>query len=133
MLINYTNHPSELWSEKQKKVAIENYGEIIDIPFCSVNPDWSEEEVYEIACREYEKILKRIENKKSTVLCQGEFTLSFLLIKFLIWKKIEVVSAVSNRVVEERIENGVHKKTAIFEFQGFRSYDTRNFPGDKKD
>lgn len=132
MLINYTNHPSEFWSESQKRVAIEKYEEIVDIPFCSVNPSWTEEEVYDVACKEYEKILKRVGDKKCVVLCQGEATLSFLLIKFLMWKKIEVVSTVSNRVAEEKIENGVYKKTAIFEFQGFRSYDTRNFPGDIK-
>lgn len=132
MLINYTNHPSELWSENQKRVAIEKYEEIVDIPFCSVNPNWTEEEVYEMACKEYEKILGKIGNKKCVVLCQGEFSLSFLLIKFLMWKGIEVVSAVSNRVVEEKIEDGVYKKMAVFEFQGFRPYDIRNFPGDTK-
>lgn len=133
MLINYTNHLSKNWSKEQTMAAQERYGEIIDIPFLNVVPDWTEEEVYKAACKEYKKIVEaigedKLQDESTAVLCQGEFTLSFLIIKFLMWKKIKVISTVSNRVVEEKVEDGISKKIAIFRFLGFRAYDSRNFP-----
>ena len=38
MFVNFSNHPSSLWSENQRKEA-EKYGEIVDLKFPSVNPD----------------------------------------------------------------------------------------------
>lgn len=131
MLINYTNHPSKNWSKEQIGAAEQKYEEILDIPFLNVVPSWTEEEVYRAACEEYKKIIKiigeeKLQEETTAVLCQGEFTLSFLIIKFLMSRNIKVISAVSNRIVEEKEENGITKKVATFKFLGFRSYDSRN-------
>lgn len=133
MLINYTNHPSKNWSREQTVMAKENYEEIFDIPFLNVVPSWTEEDIYKVACEEYKKIVEvigeeKLQDEKTAVLCQGEFTLSFLIIKFLMSRKIRVISTVSNRIVEEKVENGISKKITIFKFLGFRAYDSRNFP-----
>ena len=56
MFINYTNHKSSGWGEKQKAAA-EKYGEIIDLDFPNVSPEWSEEELYQLADQECGKIL----------------------------------------------------------------------------
>lgn len=135
MLINYTNHPSKDWSREQTIAAKENYEEILDIPFLNVVPSWTEEDIYRVACEEYKKIVEEIgedklQDKKTAVLCQGEFTLSFLIIKFLMSRNIKVISTVSNRIVEEKIEDGISKKVTIFKFLGFRAYDSRNCPNE---
>lgn len=128
MFINYTNHTSELWSEKQKKAAME-YGEIIDIPFPSISPLMKEEDIYILAGNECKKIRDRLNpSEKNAVLCQGEFNLTFLLVKFLHAqdKNLRVFSAVSERKVKERVEGNVSLKEVEFCFQGFREYDRRN-------
>lgn len=140
MLINYTNHPSALWSKKQTEISTRQYGKIIDVAFRSVAPSWDEEKVYQVACEEYKRILDTIKTtekqekeesnkaqQQTAVLCQGEATLSFLLVKFLMQNNIKVISAVSERITKEEVENGICKKTLLFEFQGYREYDGRNF------
>ena len=37
MFINYTNHPSDAWGEKQREEA-SKYGEILDIHFPDISP-----------------------------------------------------------------------------------------------
>ena len=37
MFINYTNHPSASWGEKQTDEA-KKYGEIVDMPFPNISP-----------------------------------------------------------------------------------------------
>ena len=33
VFVNFSNHPSLRWSDEQLKVARQQYGEIIDVPF----------------------------------------------------------------------------------------------------
>ena len=47
MFINFSNHPSRAWVKTQLYAEME-YGEVIDIPFPSVNPYSNEEEIYKI-------------------------------------------------------------------------------------
>ena len=49
MLVNFTNHPYHCWSDIQKKVAEENYGQVIDISFTVVDPLYNEEEIMRMA------------------------------------------------------------------------------------
>lgn len=35
--VNFTNHPSEYWEEKQLKEALK-YGKIYDLPFPAIDP-----------------------------------------------------------------------------------------------
>lgn len=38
MLLNLSNHPSDLWTEQQTKTARQLYGRLIDSPFSNVDP-----------------------------------------------------------------------------------------------
>ena len=117
--INYTNHPSRSWSENQIEAA-RKYGEIQDIPFPSVNANMDEKEVRKMAEEEVRKILGY---NPGCVLCQGEFTLAYGVIKILREKKVKVVAACSERIAEEKnLSNGVLEKTSRFRFVRFREY-----------
>lgn len=41
MLINFTNHPSALWSAEQKAAA-QVYGKVIDLAFPAIDPATNE-------------------------------------------------------------------------------------------
>ena len=128
MFINYTNHNSSGWGEKQKAEA-EKYGEIVNFDFPNVSPELTKEELYQLANAECKKILALLDEKQarenSAVLCQGECALNFLIVKFLLSEKIKVVTAVTERNVEEVTHGEVVEKRSKFVFQKFRSYDDR--------
>ena len=116
--VNFSNHPLSGWNSEQIKAA-EEYGEIVDLAFPSVEPDLSEEEVLLRAEESVEKILSL---EPEIVLCQGEFTLAFAVVSKLLKRGIRVVAACSKRVVsEEKTDEGI-KKTAVFVFARFREY-----------
>lgn len=112
--INFTNHKSEAWEQKQIDAARE-YGEIMDIPFPNVDPQCSEQEIKEIGeqcCREI------LWHNPEAVLCQGEFTLTVEIVQRLKSAGVRVLAACSERVVTER--EGI--KTSVFRFVRFREY-----------
>ena len=47
MFINYTNHPSASWGEKQTKEA-KKYGEIRDVLFPNISPQMTVQELTEL-------------------------------------------------------------------------------------
>jgi len=49
MFINFSNHPSSMWGEKQKTEA-EKYGLIEDLPFPAVSAHADRKEVQDLAC-----------------------------------------------------------------------------------
>ena len=55
ILINLSNHPSHLWSEKQKETALQ-FGNVEDLPFPMVDEDASAETVKDLALEYFEKI-----------------------------------------------------------------------------
>lgn len=114
MLINFTNHPSKNWSEKQIHKALE-YGSIVDMPFPEVPAAADEREIAHLAAACAGKI---IEKKPAAVLCQGEFTLAYQLITLLKAQGIPVLAACSER----NVHADGNKKQVVFEFQKFRRY-----------
>lgn len=117
--VNFSNHPSDKWGTEQKEAA-EEYGKIIDIQFPNVPPDATCNEVAFLA-EEYVDII--CDKSPTVVLCQGEFTLSYAVIRRLNRRGIKVVAACSDRVVEETIdENGNTNKNVVFKFVQFREY-----------
>ena len=56
IFINFSNHPSDRWSNEQKKAAL-NYGEIIDIPFPSVDSNGDESYIKETGNKMIERIM----------------------------------------------------------------------------
>lgn len=130
MFINYTNHPSTLWGDEQKKQAM-MYGRIVDIPFPDISPQIEKDEIYNLAGSECRRLLSLLqEEKNSAVLCQGEFTFTYLMVKFLQEKRIKVLSAVSERKVREISDGNIVRKESEFCFRGFREYDFRRMPED---
>ena len=127
MLINFTNHPSDKWTDDQKNSAIEMYGQVKDLPFPEVPTGAEAREVIAMADEIIDKILTmkvRIPEAESfAVMAQGEFTLTYAVVSRLKGMGITVISAVSERVVTEWVENGEVRKTAVFRFAGFREYD----------
>ena len=120
IFVNFSNHPSSRWSEEQLKVAGQQYGEIVDVPFPALDPCMDERAIAEIGEDCIEKIL---ELSPCAVMCQGEFTLTFYVVKRLINKGISCVSACSERSsVEVMQEDGSVRKESLFLFRGFRKY-----------
>ena len=126
MLINFTNHPSEKWTEDQKNSAIELYGEVKELPFPAVPTSAGAPEVSVMADGIIDKILAlREENPGAedfAVMVQGEVTLTYAVVRRLLARGIKTVSAVSERIVTEQVESGEVRKTAVFRFAGFREY-----------
>ena len=139
IFINISNHPSALWSARQRESA-ENYGWVMDIPFPEVDAHADENEIRDMADRLFadiigvymesvgetdrDEILRNgVSDGTLTVMVQGEFTLTFALIERLKEIHAVVVAACSQRVVhEEQMERGKSRKVVEFEFVRFREY-----------
>ncbi len=120
MLLNCTNHPSEIWNEPLMKAAGELYGEIVDLPFPSVSPSWS---IHDLR-REVEDYAARIEAfQADAVLAAGEFTFLFMLVDKLLADGVNVICSCSERnTVEVKNPDGSNEKKSMFFFEGFRPY-----------
>ena len=118
IFINHTNHPSIHWVPKQCRAA-SLFGVVQDFPFPEINPDWDEEKVLQLARENCKKILAV---HPKAVLCQGEFSYCYNLIKMLKEKGIVVLSACSKREAQEWKEGGQTVKKATFSFVRFRKY-----------
>jgi len=118
MFINFSNHSSENWSEKQRDAALE-YGEIKDYPFPQVEADATEEMIKKLTM---EIVGEIVDMNPSAVMCQGEFTLAYSVTSELQKRGIKVLSACSDREsVEWTDGDGVHKESR-FVFTRFREY-----------
>ncbi|MBO6046385.1 MAG: hypothetical protein J6P61_01400 [Erysipelotrichaceae bacterium] len=112
--INFSNHPSSLWSSEQID-ASRQYGEIIDIPFPSVSPNFNEAQLKDFGKAYVEKIISM---NPSCVMVQGEFTLCVFVINQLMDYGIKTVAACSERKVEESDQ----MKKVYFQFVKYREY-----------
>ena len=119
MFINHTNHPAEHWSETQRRAA-EDYGEIRDVPFPSVAPESSAAEVQQLAEAQAAELIAMA---PTAVLCQGEFTYTYHMVRCLQQAGILVLAACSERVSRETVdEQGASHRVSEFRFVQFRSY-----------
>ena len=119
MFINLSNHPSDCWGLKQREAA-KAYGEIIDIPFPEIGPQWSLSKVKRCALEFFERCKNEIGDAKSASVIHlaGEPTFCFLLAQMLL--KAEYVCLSSTTVRAK--DNGSH-----FEFERFREYRLASF------
>lgn len=118
VFVNHSNHPSEKWSAAQRESALE-YGRIVDLAFPMIKSDWDEDAVSAVAKETYEQIIPL---NPAIVLCQGEFTYTFDLVRLLKEAGITVVAACSERKVREEQEGDVSRRVSYFEFVRFREY-----------
>jgi len=119
VFINFTNHPSSTWTSEQICAATK-YGSIIDIQFPNVNPSVTELDIEKIGNNAVEKIESL---KPTVVLCQGEFCLSYYVIKELQDRGILVLNACSERRVTKEVNADSQTiKTSCYQFVKFRKY-----------
>lgn len=114
--VNFTNHPVDTW-DKAQLAAAEKYGEIAEVAFPVVNSKASEKDIANLADEMEEKIMAL---DPAAVMCQGEFTLAYAVIRRLRNRGIKVVAACSERMVEMNEEG---KKVVTFHFEQFREYE----------
>ena len=119
MFINFSNHPTSNWSKEQLEAALA-YGEVVDCAFPAVNSAWDEAMMRREIDAYTEKML---EMKPDAVMCQGEFVLTFGVVRILMEHGIKCLSACTDRVSEENIRpDGSVEKVSVFKFIKFREY-----------
>ena len=121
MLINFTNHPSAQWSAEQKATA-QVYGKVIDLAFPAIDPAADETALDSLASAYATHILHL---NPDAVLCQGECTFVYRIVRQLEAADIPVLAACSRRKSQETTyPDGSTMKRSIFVFAGFRRYDS---------
>jgi hypothetical protein len=130
MLINFSNHPSALWSAEQTEAAEKQFGKIVDLPFPPVNPDGDEDYIQTLAEEFLQKVrgiagqahndapLPTINYLLPTIHIMGEQTFTTAMVRLLQTYGFTCVASTTERVAKE--ENGV--KTSEFRFVKFRKY-----------
>ncbi len=119
VFINISNHPSNKWNTEQLTAARE-FGDILDIDFPQITPNETIEEIQHKANSIFSRICS-FDNP--VVMVQGEFTLTYQLVKMLQDANIRAVASTQKRVSEESVdENGNTIKVSSFCFEGFRDY-----------
>ena len=116
MLLNFTNHPFNTWSDEQKQAALEKYTIVEDLPFPHINPNADELDIKSEARKYVELIISR---KPMAVHLMGEMNFTFQLINYLMEEGIECIASTTKRMVIDQ-EDGTQKST--FNFVRFRSY-----------
>ena len=119
MFLNVSNHPSNMWQQKQLDAARE-YGEIVDFGHPDIPACATEDKIREIAS----KTVREIEELKPDVIfLAGEFTIAFMLVDELLSRGFTVLAATSDRITEEtELDDGTMQKVSKFEFIQFRPY-----------
>ena len=115
MLINLSNHPSSIWSQKQVEATHFAYGKVKDMPFPHVDPTATLDEVSMLVDRYISDIKKM---PPATIHVMGELTFVHIFVRKCEEIGIQCVAATTNRQVEEI--NG--KKIATFDFVLYRPY-----------
>jgi hypothetical protein len=115
MLINFSNHPSKNWSEKQISEAKSKYVEVKDIPFPFISPHLSENEITDLSQNYVNNILKR---KPKAVHIMGEMNFIYKCINLLKMYGITCLASTTERDVIEEDGN----KFSTFKFVQFREY-----------
>lgn len=120
-LINLSNHPSSTWSEFQIHTAQAQFGEIEDIPFPEINPEWDEDEIESLAESYLERVKVLVNDRVCTpvVHLMGEYTFCFSLAKKLKEEGVRVIVSTSKR---QSVMNADGTKTIQFNFVRFRDY-----------
>lgn len=125
MFINFSNHRFDMWSREQLFEA-EKYGTLFDLPFPLLDPKNSVDDIVSLGKKYASQILSVLndsEEKKHAVLCQGEHSLSYVVTKILREHDVNVVTACSERVsIETMNEKKETEKKSVFRFVCFRSY-----------
>lgn len=121
MLINLSNHPSARWGTEQKEAASSNYGDIVDLEFPDISPDYTYEQVYKLAqdfLLQCEEILPSPSGTDAVHLT-GEIVFCAILSRLLLQKGYAVVCSTTRRVVDVLDDGTILRR---FKFVAFREY-----------
>ncbi len=121
IFVNFSNHPSENWSNEQISAAklIVSGGSIVDIAFPQVSGDADESEISRTADKYAKEIISL---NPSAVMCQGEFGICLEVVTTLKNNGIKVLYSCSERKTVETIIENRTEKTSVFKFVRFREY-----------
>lgn len=117
MFINFTNHPSENWSEKQLTAA-RRYGEIVDLSFPIIEPTFTKEDILLLVKESSEAILG-IKEDDTVVHVMGEMTFTYNLVNALKELGITCLASTTER---NTVMTPDGKKISEFKFVQFREY-----------
>lgn len=121
IFVNFSNHPSENWSNEQISAAkrIVSEGSIVDIAFPQVSGDADESEISRTANKYAKEIISL---NPSAVMCQGEFGICLEVVTTLKNNGIKVLYSCSERKTVETVIDNRTEKTSVFKFVRFREY-----------
>lgn len=123
MLLNLSNHPSSNWQPEQIKAAKEVYGEIQDLPFPNIPPQWDEMQVQQLAKEYAEKCITLFNANivlPHAIHIMGELTFCYAFVKMMEPYPYPCLAATTERIVEI-LPNG--EKKSSFKFLKFRNYE----------
>lgn len=119
MFLNLTNHPSALWSAEQTAAARQLYGDIMDLPFPSVDPAGDEEYITSLADDYVQRVLNMADGQPVAVHLMGEMTLTYAIVRRLQMHGITCVAATTKRTIHIMPDG---QKMSSFKFIRFRKY-----------
>jgi CRISPR-associated protein Csx16 len=117
IFLNLSNHPQAKWDDAQITAARDYAPNIEDYTFPTVDPEWDEKQVGQLA----DETVSKIPPNTTHALVVGEYSLTLALVSRLQQKGIVCLTATTARDVVEG-EDGT--KTSRFRFVRFRSYPT---------
>lgn len=118
LLVNFSNHPSQYWDEKQRK-ASHKYGKLIDMPFPQISPNADVAELEKLAQDYVKQIVSLADSKAITVHIMGEMTFTYMVIAKLKELGIKCVASTTER---KTTYNDDGTKLSEFSFVRFREY-----------
>lgn len=122
MLINLSNHPHSNWSAAQKKASSEQFGQVIDLPFPSIDPE-ADADTISILAEQFESKIQMFSSTENSgvfgVHIMGELTFCFALVARLQMAGITCLASTTKRIT---IDNPDGSKISQFCFERFREY-----------
>lgn len=118
VFINFTNHPSDKWSEKQKEAAMA-VGSVVDLPFPAVPTDIDDKHLEGMVKKYRDKISELCNGQRCVVHIQGEMIFTYRMVTVLKARGIRCVASVTER---NTVDLGDGRSQSVFGFAGFRDY-----------
>lgn len=116
--VNISNHPFELWEEAQRQAAEALAKPVVNIRFPDVPPTAGGAVIDDLC----DQCLGRVPAGATHAMVQGEFTLTFRLVRALQRRGVVCLAATTEREVGD---DGAGGRTSRFRFVGFRQYSAK--------
>lgn len=125
VFVNFSSHPSALWSEEQLAAALSMADQVTDIPIPEIPPDAETEELVE-RCR---TLVRMLPQGATHAMVSTEFVTTFILVTMLQMMGITCLAATTRRTASIDSEGN---KISRFCFVRFREYpDSRELKPDR--